>query len=141
MKLFCKLKRPIYDLKQASRKWYLKFDDAACSHNFVECKMEKCVYFKQIGRNFVFLELYVDDILLVSSKVRFLQDIENFLSKQFDIKDMGEPTYVLGIKFDRDRSKGFLGLSQKSYIDKVLKRNDMEHCKPGRSSSNTYRED
>ena len=49
------------------------------------------------------------------------------------MKDMGEATYVLGIKIDRDRSRGFLGLSQKAYVDQVLKRYDMAHCKPGES--------
>jgi len=129
VKLFCKLKRPIYVLKEASRQWYLKFDEVACSHDFVECKMDKCVYVEQIGGRFVFLVLYVDDVLLVSNEARFLQDTKNFSSKRFDIKDMGEATYVLGIKIDRDRSRGFLGLSQKVYIDKLLKRYDMTHCK------------
>ena len=93
--------------------------------------MDKCVYVKQIGRRFVFLVLYVDDILLVSNEALFLQDIKNFLSKQFDMKDIGEATYILGIQIDRDRSRRFLGLSQKTYIDKVLKRYDMAYCKPG----------
>jgi len=122
VKLLCKLKQSIYGLKQTSRQWYLKFDEVASNYDFVECKMDKCVYVKQIGRTFVFLVLYVDDILLVSNEARFLQDTKNFLSKRFDMKDMGEATYVLGIIIDRDRSRGFLGMSQKAYIDKVLKR-------------------
>ena len=80
VKLFCMLKRSIYDLKQASRQWYLKFDEVARSHDFVECKMDKCVYVKQIGRRFVFLVLYVDDILLVSNEARFLQDTFSYPS-------------------------------------------------------------
>jgi len=72
VKLFCKLKRSIYGLKQASRQWYLKFDEVARSHDFIECKMDKCVYVKQIGRRFIFLVLYVDDILLMSNEARFL---------------------------------------------------------------------
>jgi len=46
------------------------------------------------------------------------------------MKNIGEATYDLGIKIDRDRSSWFLGLSQKACIDKVLKRYDMAHCKP-----------
>ena len=38
---------------------------------------------------------------------------------------------MLGIQIHRDRSRGILGLSQKSYIEKVLKRYDMQDCKSG----------
>ncbi|KAL0434647.1 UNVERIFIED_CONTAM: Secreted RxLR effector protein [Sesamum radiatum] len=44
---------------------------------------------------------------------------------------MGEASYILGIKIYRDRSRGMLGLTQSSYIEKVLKRFKMEHSKQG----------
>ena len=47
------------------------------------------------------------------------------------MKDLGEASYVLGLKIQRDRNKGILGLSQQAYIDKIIKRYGMEHCKPG----------
>ena len=72
VKLFYKLKQFIYGLKQACRQWNLKFDEVARGHDFVECKMDKCVYVKQIGRRFVFLIFYVDGILFVSNEAQFL---------------------------------------------------------------------
>ncbi|KAL0405846.1 UNVERIFIED_CONTAM: Retrovirus-related Pol polyprotein from transposon TNT 1-94 [Sesamum latifolium] len=47
----------------------------------------------------------------------------------FSMKDMGEASYILGIKIYRDRSRRLLGLTQSSYIEKVLKRFKMEHSK------------
>jgi hypothetical protein len=44
------------------------------------------------------------------------------------MKDLGDASFVLGIKIHRDRSRGILGLSQKSYIDKVLARFGMKDC-------------
>jgi hypothetical protein len=44
------------------------------------------------------------------------------------MKDLGEASYVLGIEIHRDRSKGVLGLSQKSYISRVLERYNMSKC-------------
>ena len=44
------------------------------------------------------------------------------------MKDMDKATYVIGIEIFRDRSHGILGLSQKAYIDRVLKRFKMENC-------------
>ena len=46
------------------------------------------------------------------------------------MKDLGEASYVIGIGIYRDRSRGILGLSQKAYIEKVLKRYNMHNCSP-----------
>jgi hypothetical protein len=47
------------------------------------------------------------------------------------MKDLGEATYILGIKIYRDRSRKLIGLSQSTYIDKVLKRFSMQESKKG----------
>ena len=47
------------------------------------------------------------------------------------MKDLGEATYILGIKIYRDRSKRLLGLSQSTYIEKMLKRFSMDQSKRG----------
>ena len=73
----------------------------------------------------------MDDILLASNCKDLLHETKVFLSKHFEMKDFGEATFVLGIQIHRDRSRGILGLSQKSYIEKVLKRFGMQDCKPG----------
>jgi hypothetical protein len=73
--------------------------------------------------------LYVDDILLASSDKRMLHETKGFLSSNFDMKDLGEASYVLGIEIHRDRTKGVLGLSQKAYIEKMLKRFNMDKSK------------
>jgi Reverse transcriptase (RNA-dependent DNA polymerase) len=66
----------------------------------------------------MFLVLYVDDILLATNDHGMLHQTKKFLSKNFDMKDMGEANCVIGIEIFRDRSKGLLGLSQKAYIYK-----------------------
>ena len=47
----------------------------------------------------VFLILYVDDILLIGNNVGTLASVKVWLSNQFDIKDLGEASHILGIKF------------------------------------------
>ena len=118
--LVCKLKKSIYGLKQASRQWYLKFNDTIMSYGFVENAVDRCIYMKVSGSKFIILVLYVDDILLAANDISLLHDIKKFLSNKFEMKDMGEASFVIGIEIFRDRSQGILGLSQKSYIDKVL---------------------
>ena len=50
------------------------------------------------------------------------------LNNHFDMKDLGDAFFVLGIQIHRDRSKGILGLSQRGYIEKILKRFNMHSC-------------
>ena len=75
------------------------------------------MYKKCSGNVVVFLVLYVDDILLIENDVGTLSSDKVWLSAQFDMKDLGEASHILGIKLLRDRQKRMLGLSQASYID------------------------
>ena len=90
--------------------------------------MDNCIYVKFKGSTFTILVLYVDDILLASSDGNMLRETKRFLSSYFDMKDLGEASYVLDIEIHRDRSKGTLGLSQKAYIDRVLRKYNMHKC-------------
>ncbi|VFQ96175.1 unnamed protein product [Cuscuta campestris] len=54
-----------------------------------------------------------------------------WLSKSFSVKDLGDASYALGIRIYRDRSRKLLGLSQSTYIDKVLARFSMSESKRG----------
>jgi Reverse transcriptase (RNA-dependent DNA polymerase) len=93
--------------------------------------VDECIYHKFSGSKFVFLVLYVDDILLVSNDKNMMRETKKFILKYFDMKDLGKVSYVLGLKIHRDQNKGILGFSQQAYIDKILKRYSMENYKPG----------
>ena len=127
----CKLKRSIYGLKQASRSWNIHFDETVKEFGFIKNVDEPCVYKKTSGRTIVFLILYVDDILLIGNDIPMLQSVKLWLSNKFSMKDLGEASYILGIKIYRDRSKRMLGLSQSRYIDLILKRFSMDGSKRG----------
>ena len=129
--MVCRLKRSIYGLKQASCQWYLKFDKIVTSFGFIENKFDQCVYMKVNGSKYIFMVLYIDDILLASSDVNLLNDTKRILSANFNMKDLGEASFVLGIEIYRDRSRNLLGLSQRAYINHVLKRFNMQTCKAG----------
>ena len=60
----------------------------------------------------------------------YFHEVKQFLSKNFDMNDMGETSYVIGIKIHRDRFQGILSLSQETYINKVLERFQMNDCSP-----------
>jgi len=76
--MVCKLRKSIYGLKQASRQWYLKFDNVVISLGFKENVVDQCIYLKASGRKFIILVLYVDDILLASNDVDFMCDTNKY---------------------------------------------------------------
>ncbi|WKA04874.1 hypothetical protein VitviT2T_022873 [Vitis vinifera] len=126
--LVCKLKRSIYSLKQASRQWYWKFDQVITSFGFKENIVDQCIYLKFSGSKFIILGLYVNDILLVSCDVGLLHETKRFLSSKFDMKDLGDASFMLVYRsigivqegtsnngLDIPHSdKGFVGLSNDS---------------------------
>ncbi|KAK4847407.1 hypothetical protein QYF36_001527 [Acer negundo] len=129
----CKLQKSIYGLKQAYRSWNIKFDQAMKGFGFIQNLNEPCVYKRIKGDKLVFLILYVDDILLIGNDIGVLTSVKEWLAKQFDMKDLGEASYIIGIQVIRDRKNRTITLSQASYIDKILFRFSMQDSKKGMS--------
>ncbi|RDX65318.1 hypothetical protein CR513_56033, partial [Mucuna pruriens] len=65
---------------------------------------------------------------------RLQEEVKQLLSKNFNMKDIREASYAIDIKIHRERSQGILGLSQDTYINKVLKRFNMKDCSSSISS-------
>ena len=130
-RMVCKLLRSIYGLKQASRRWNIRFDETVKEFGFIQNEDEPCVYKKVSGSHVAFLVLYVDDILLIGNDITSLQAVKTWLGKSFSMKDLGDASYILGIRIYRDRPRRLIGLSQSTYIDKVLHRFGMQEAKRG----------
>ena len=66
--------------------------------------------------------------MLATNDLGLLHETKKFLSRNFEVKDMGEVSYVIGIEIFHNRSQGLLRLSQKAYINKILEKFKMERC-------------
>ena len=97
------MQKSIYGLKQASRSWNIGFDQAVKSFGFTQNPDEPCVYKKSEGKVVAFLIQYMDDILLIGNDVGMLSTVKVWLADTFDIKDLGEASYILGIKLFQDQ--------------------------------------
>ena len=65
----CQLKKSLYELKQSSRQWYLRFDEFMQMHELVRCNYDCCVYYKIIKDSlYIYLILYVDDVSIYGYK-------------------------------------------------------------------------
>ena len=73
----------------------------------------------------------MNDILLIRNDVEFSGKHKGVFERSFSKKDLGEAAYILGIKIYRDRSRRLIGLSQSTYLDKILKKFKMDQSKKG----------
>lgn len=122
----CKLKRSLYGLKQSPRQWYKRFDSFMLAHGFKRSNYDSCVYIKFVNGSAVYLLLYVDDMLIAAKSKEHIATLKKLLSSEFDMKDLGAAKKILGMEITRDRKSGLLFLSQHNYIQKVLKRFNMQ---------------
>ncbi|KAG8483260.1 hypothetical protein CXB51_022251 [Gossypium anomalum] len=90
----------------------------------------KSPFTKNNDGSFVYLLLYVDDMLIAAKDKGEIRKVKAQLSEEFEMKDLGPAKKILGMEILRDRKTSKLYLSQKGYIEKLLCRFNMRSAKP-----------
>uniref|UniRef100_A0A2N9FRN5 CCHC-type domain-containing protein n=1 Tax=Fagus sylvatica TaxID=28930 RepID=A0A2N9FRN5_FAGSY len=129
--LVCRLKKSLYGLKQSPRQWYKRFDSYMIQIGYTRCEYDCCVYVRILeDGSYIFLLLYVDDMLIAAKSMCEVNRLKSLLHKEFEMKDLGAAKKILGMEIRRDREARKLWLSQKNYIRKVLEKFSMLDAKP-----------
>ena len=102
----CKLKRSLYGLKQSPRMWNQTIDKFMLELGFKKCESDHCVYVKRDDQDMIFVALYVDDLVLASSTDELLKSTKKALGDRFEMTDMGQLKYFLGMEIDQDLTAG-----------------------------------
>ena len=76
------------------------------SVNFAANEADKCVYYLYGEADGVILCLYVDDILMFGYNVNVIKEVKDFLSRNFEMKDLYEADVILNIKILREGNDG-----------------------------------
>jgi hypothetical protein len=104
--LVCHLKS-LYE--QALRQWYNNFDSFILAHGYSRSNYDHCIYLKRFpNRSFVYILIYVDDMLIASHDKSLIDELKAQLSHQFDMKNLGPAKKFLGMEIQRDRRAGTL---------------------------------
>ncbi|GKA72573.1 retrotransposon protein, putative, ty1-copia subclass, partial [Tanacetum coccineum] len=117
----CLLKKFLYGLKQSPRQWYKRFDEDMLSNGFKRSSYDSCVYYRSYAPGeYIYLLLYVDDMLIACKSKAKIGSTKSLLKKEFDMKELGEAKKILGLEIIRDRSCKILRMSQSGYVSKIL---------------------
>ncbi|RVW87743.1 Retrovirus-related Pol polyprotein from transposon RE1 [Vitis vinifera] len=93
------------------------------------CQADHTLFVKKshVGKMAILI-VYVDDIILSGNDMEELQNLKKYLSEEFEVKNLGNLKYFLGMEVTRSR-KGIV-VSQRKYILDLLKETGMLGCKP-----------
>ncbi|KJZ70562.1 hypothetical protein HIM_10030 [Hirsutella minnesotensis 3608] len=122
----CKLNKALYGLKQAPRIWYQTLTTFLKDLGFYPLTSDVGIFVK----GHTYIAVYVDDLLIAGPSKGEIQKLKDALSKRFQMTDLGPCSHYLGMTVTRDRRNRTIRLSQKGYIEKVLKDFGMCEAKP-----------
>lgn len=126
--LVCKLRKSLYGLKQAPRCWNNKFSNFLKNYGFQQSQADKCVYVGHVSETKVFLIIYVDDGLVISSSKSVVETVLSELQKGFEVK-VSEANHFIGIEIKRS-ADGSIFISQEAYIKQIISRFGFEDANP-----------
>ena len=121
--------KALYGLKQSPRCWNRAFTDSLKSLNFTQSQAEPCIFIRRSSEGHVsIIALYVDDLIIVATTETEMNEIKASLRQNFKMTDMGSLHFCLRVHVEQ--STDMIKLSQKQYIQKLLKKYGLDDANP-----------
>ncbi|RVW40691.1 Retrovirus-related Pol polyprotein from transposon TNT 1-94 [Vitis vinifera] len=132
----CRLRKSLYGLKQSPRAWFERFTKVVKGYGFVQCQSDHTLFVKHFPEGkLAIIIVYVDDIILTCDHEEKIDLLKKLLTKEFEIKDLGNLKYFLGMEIARSK-KGIV-VSQRKYVLDLLNETGMLGCKPAETPMDT----
>lgn len=122
-----KLNKSLYGLKQASRCWNRRFTEFLVKYGFVQSQADSCVYVGIFDGVKVFIIIYVDDALVVSSCSYIIKRIMESLKQTFKIKIL-KLKYFVGMEIEKVNN--CIRVHQRDYIEQIINKYCMSDSNP-----------
>ena len=124
----CLLIRSLYGLKQAGNVWNQELNRVLQKIKFGQLKSDYCCYIKRVNDDFTALLVWVDDFLSLSTLEKLNDILEIDLQSHFEVKSLGRPNLLLGMKVFIGLN--LISLSQSHYIDSLLEKYGLTDANP-----------
>ena len=126
--LVCRLRKSIYGLKQAPRVWNQRIRRFLKSIGFDQLYSDPCIYINKTTD--IIIAMWVDDLIIFGKDMASINDLKAQLNEEYEMKDLGELKYFLGIQVHRDRERKIIHINQSGYNRTILERFGMQNSKP-----------
>lgn len=127
--LVCRMRKSLYGLKQSPRNWNAVIDAWMISYGFDVSEADPCLYVKRYDSEVLIVLVWVDDLIIAGNSIYLIEKFKSAISNRFKMKDLGCLHRILGMEIKRNRAKRELFITQKAYIETLLKRFQMDACK------------
>nr|CAN62726.1 hypothetical protein VITISV_018786 [Vitis vinifera] len=97
----CKLKKSLYGLKQSPRAWFGRFTKSMRAFGYRQSNSNHTLFLKKQHGKITTLIVYVDDMVVTGNDPEERKALQNYLSREFEMKDLGHLKYFLGIEVSR----------------------------------------
>ena len=114
----CHFRRALYGLKQAPRAWFAKFSSTISHLGYTASHYDSALFLHRTDKGTILLFLYVDDMIITGDDLNGIQKLKDFLSQQFEMKDLGHLSYFLGLKITHSTDR--LYITQAKYASELL---------------------
>ncbi len=91
---------------------------------------DHAVFIRQSDSPPSFIALYVDDITMVAECLETIEQDKKALNQKYQMLDLGELTWILGMHVTRKRAEGTITLSQAKYVGEILERFGHSNSRP-----------
>jgi hypothetical protein len=123
------LRKLLYGLKQAGRKWYDTLVRALTDLGFQVTQADPGVFYMWRDHHILILVMHVDDCIMTGSSKTLIRVYKKKLHSRYELTDLRPVNWLLGIKITRNREQQTILLSQRSYIDSIIKCFGLEDVK------------
>jgi len=122
------LQKGLYGLPQGSRIWNKAMHKGMVGLDFTRIKCEYCLYFHKTKDGIILVGIHVDGFFLAASHLAQVSQFKIELASIWEISDLGEAKFCVGIAITRDLTNHYIYLSQTALIDKILSSFNMTDC-------------
>ena len=124
------LLKTVYGMMKGAYDWFYLLDDAFATLEYYQSKADLCVQSRLINGEYTLTSTHTDDIFGVSTTEDGTTEAKAELDCCFEIKDLGTPSIILGMKISQDSVIGLISLTQKVYLERMLECFGMADCNP-----------
>jgi Reverse transcriptase (RNA-dependent DNA polymerase) len=97
----CRLKKSLYGLKRSPRAWFDRFKRAMLGMGYQQINADHTAFFRRYGGHITMLAVYVDDMIITDDDESEITQLKMKLGKEFEVKDLSQLRYFLGIEVAR----------------------------------------